>query len=149
MIFNCKIEKQKFLISNAQNITSENYHIYRGNLNKSFEKFETGKSGRVVFLGGSITYNPGWRDSVCLFLQQKFPETKFDFVSAGIPSMGSTPGAFRFNRDVLKNGNVDLLFEEAALNDDTNRRTADEITRGMEGIVPVSYTHLTLPTIYS
>ncbi len=93
------------------------------------------KHGRVVFLGGSITHNPGWRDSVCNYLTHKFPETKFDFINAGIPSMGSTPGAFRFERDVLKNGTVDLLFEEAAVNDDTNHRTATEIVRGMEGIV--------------
>jgi len=49
--------------------------------------------------------------------------------------MGSTPGAFRFSRDVLKNGPVDLLFEEAAVNDDTNGRREDEVLRAMEGIV--------------
>lgn len=122
-------------VANAQKIDSENYHTQRGSLKNSFLKFENEKKGRVAFLGGSITYNPGWRDSVCSFLQQKFPETEFDFISAGIPSMGSTPGAFRFERDVLKNGMVDLLFEEAAVNDDTNKRTPDEIIRAMEGIV--------------
>lgn len=126
-----------FVISNvnAQKPESKNYHNYRGNLNNSFEKFKSEKTGRVVFLGGSITHNGGWRDSVCQFLQRKFPETKFDFINAGIPSMGSTPGAFRFTRDVLKNGKVDLLFEEAAVNDDTNNTKPGEILRGMEGIV--------------
>lgn len=124
-----------FSNTNAQKPDSKNYHNYRGNLNHSFEKFNSEKNGRVVFLGGSITHNGGWRDSVCQFLQRKFPETKFDFINAGIPSMGSTPGAFRFTRDVLKNGKVDLLFEEAAVNDDTNSRKSDEILRGMEGIV--------------
>ena len=121
--------------SNAQKPDSNNYHNHRGTLKNSFLKFENENKGRVAFLGGSITYNHGWRDSVCSYLQQKFPETEFDFIAAGIPSMGSTPGAFRFERDVLKNGKVDLLFEEAAVNDDTNRRTNDEITRAMEGIV--------------
>jgi sialidase-1 len=49
--------------------------------------------------------------------------------------MGSTPGAFRFKMDVLKNGPVDLLFVEAAVNDDTNATSDAEIIRGMEGIV--------------
>lgn len=119
----------------AQKLDSNKYHTHRGSLKNSFLKFEKEKKGRVAFLGGSITHNPGWRDSVCSYLQQKFPETKFDFIAAGIPSMGSTPGAFRFERDVLKNGKVDMLFEEAAVNDDTNRRTPDEIIRAMEGII--------------
>jgi len=119
----------------AQGLNSADYHTHLELLQNSFLKFENEKKGRVAFLGGSITFNPGWRDSVCNYLQQKFPETDFDFIAAGIPSMGSTPGAFRFERDILKNGPVDLLFEEAAVNDDTNGRTADEIIRGMEGIV--------------
>lgn len=124
-----------FSNSFAQKPESKNYHHYRENLNNSFVKFTTEKSGRVVFLGGSITHNGGWRDSVCQYLQLKFPETEFDFINAGIPSMGSTPGAFRFSRDVLKNGPVDLLFEEAAVNDDTNSTKPGEIVSGMEGIV--------------
>ncbi len=122
-------------ISYAQKLDANKYHTHRGSLKNSFLKFEKEKKGRVAFLGGSITHNPGWRDSVCNYLLQKFPDTEFDFIAAGIPSMGSTPGAFRFERDVLKNGKVDLLFEEAAVNDDTNRRTNDEIIRAMEGIV--------------
>lgn len=123
------------LFSNAQKLDSKNYHTIRGSLNNSSLKFEKEKKGRVVFLGGSITYNSGWRDSVCNFFQQNFPDTQFEFINAGIPSMGSTPGAFRFERDVLKNGKVDLLFVEAAVNDDTNKTAQKEIIRGMEGIV--------------
>lgn len=119
----------------SQDLQSGKYHTHRSSLQNAFSKFKNEKSGRVVFLGGSITYNSGWRDSVCQYLQNRFPETNFDFINAGIPSMGSTPGAFRFNRDVLVNGKVDLIFEEAAVNDDTNHRTPDEIIRGMEGIV--------------
>lgn len=119
----------------GQGLNSADYHTHRESLKNSFQKFKNEKKGRVAFLGGSITFNGGWRDSVCSYLQQKFPETEFDFIAAGIPSMGSTPGAFRFERDVLKNGKVDLLFEEAAVNDDTNRRTKEEITCAMEGIV--------------
>ena len=49
--------------------------------------------------------------------------------------MGSTPGAFRLDRDVLSKGKIDLLFEEAAVNDNSNTRTAKEQIRAMEGIV--------------
>ena len=67
--------------------------------------------------------------------KRRFPETEFDFINAGIPSTGSTPGAFRLMRDVFGHGPVDLLFEEAAVNDSTNFRDATEMLRGMEGIV--------------
>lgn len=91
-------------------LDSRNYHTYRNKLHNSRIVFGREKRGRVAFLGGSITYNGDWRDSICAYLQKRFPNTQFDFVAAGIPSMGSTPGAFRFERDVLAKGKVDLLF---------------------------------------
>ncbi|MHC4581756.1 MAG: SGNH/GDSL hydrolase family protein, partial [Planctomycetota bacterium] len=119
--------------------TTADYDKYHFNLRRGLTncriKFQREKKGRVAFLGGSITYNTGWRNMLCHYLQQRFPETKFDFVAAGIPSTGSTPGAFRLTRDIFKNGPVDLLFEEAAVNDATNGRTDIEQIRGMEGIV--------------
>jgi sialidase-1 len=116
-------------------LDSRNYHTYRNKLHNARIAFEREKQGRVVFLGGSITFNGGWRDSVCAYLQKRYPNTQFDFINAGIPSMGSTPGAFRFERDVLKNGKVDLLFEEAAVNDRTNGFSTETQVLGMEGIV--------------
>ena len=107
----------------------------RGTLNNSRIKFEREKKGRVAFMGGSITEMKGWRDLVCRELQQRFPDTEFDFVAAGISSTGTTPGAFRFERDVLCNGPVDLLFEEAAVNDETNGFDATGQVRGMEGVI--------------
>src|SRR5262245_12964903 len=78
-------------------------------------KFEREKTGRIAFLGGSITAMGGWRDHTIKYFQEKFPNTKFDFISAGIGSMGSVPHAFRLERDVLSHGPVDLLFVEAAV----------------------------------
>ena len=52
-------------------------------------------------------------------LKQRFPDTEFTFIDAGIPSTGSTPHAFRFENDVLQKGVPDLLFVEAAVNDST------------------------------
>lgn len=111
------------------------YFALRGGLMNSRIRFDREHAGRVAFLGGSITAGAGWRDQVCAELKRRFPATTFDFINAGIPSLGSTPGAFRFTRDVLGHGRVDLLFVEAAVNDSTNFQTDVEQVRGMEGIV--------------
>jgi sialidase-1 len=112
------------------------YFQLREGLANCKAKFEKEKTGRVAFLGGSITFNPGWRDEVMRYLRQRFPKTKFDFVAAGIPSLGSVPDAFRLERDVLSRGPIDLLFVEAAVNDGSNIPDhPDLMLRGMEGIV--------------
>lgn len=107
----------------------------RGSLKNAAMTFRQTHKGRVAFLGGSITHMKGWRNMVCEYLQQKFPKTDFEFINAGIPSTGSVPGAFRLSRDVLSHGKIDLLFEEAAVNDATNGRTSEQEVRGMEGII--------------
>lgn len=116
-------------------LNASNYHHQRKGLKNSQIKFERYKKGRVAFLGGSITYNSGWRDSIAAYLEKRFPETAFEFIAAGIPSMGTTPAAFRLERDVLSKGKIDLLFEEAAVNDASNGRATTEQIRAMEGIV--------------
>jgi lysophospholipase L1-like esterase len=116
-------------------LESSAYHIFRNKLHNAQLVFEREKKGRVAFLGGSITQGNGWRDSICAYLQTRFPETQFDFIAAGISSMGSTPGAFRFERDVLAKGKVDLLFEDAAVNDRANGFGPESQVLGMEGIV--------------
>lgn len=119
-------------VASSEVITSETIRI-RGSLCNSYLKFEKERKGRVAFLGGSITEMTGWRDMVEEQLKERFPHTAFEFVRAGIASTGSTPGAFRFKSDVLKDGQVDLLFVEAAVNDDTNHFDYIGQTRGMEG----------------
>jgi pimeloyl-ACP methyl ester carboxylesterase len=108
---------------------------YRDGLATSKAVFAKEKRGRVAFLGGSITYNPGWRDSVISFISKRYPETEFEFINAGIPSLGSLPDAFRVSQDVLAKGKIDLLFVEAAVNDRTNAYPAVQQIRAMEGIV--------------
>lgn len=111
------------------------HHDMGDGLHNSQIKFERNKKGRIAFIGGSITYGSGWRDSLMIYFKNRFPNTKFEFIAAGIGSMGSTPSAFRLDRDVLSKGRVDLLFVEAAVNDETNGRTSLEQKRAMEGIV--------------
>ncbi|MFY0625765.1 MAG: SGNH/GDSL hydrolase family protein [Reichenbachiella sp.] len=111
------------------------FHTMRGSMKNSKIVFERTKKGRVAFVGGSITNMSGWREMIYAYLEDRFPDTEFEFIAAGISSMGTTPAAFRLERDVLSKGKIDLLFEEAAVNDATNFRTDPEQIRGMEGIV--------------
>lgn len=123
------------LASTGMTPHGQEYFEVRGGLRNSWRRFNAGGPARVVFLGGSITEMKGWRDLVCQHLAARFPQTQFDFVNAGIGSTGSTPGAFRLERDVFSRGSVDLLFVEAAVNDSTNFFPPREQVRGMEGEV--------------
>ncbi len=112
------------------------YFELRDGIANSQLKFEREKTGRIAFLGGSITAGGGWRDHTMKYFQAKFPQTKFEFIGAGIGSMGSVPHAFRLERDVLSKGPVDLLFVEAAVNDSSNiPEHPEQMLRGMEGVV--------------
>ena len=108
----------------------------RGSLENSRFAFEHSKKGRVAFMGGSITEMNGYRPMMMDWLQNKFPQTEFEFVNAGISSTCSTTGAFRLERDVLSKGPIDLLFLEFAVNDDQDARHSHEgCILGMEGII--------------
>ena len=114
----------------------ESFFTLRDGLANCEAKFENEKTGRVAFLGGSITFNPGWRNGVMAYLQKRFPDTRFDFIAAGIPSVGSNGHAFRLQRDILMRGPVDLLFIESAVNDVSNIPDKPQIIlRATEGIV--------------
>ena len=97
--------------------------------------FERGQ-GRVAFIGGSITEMEGYRPLVMDSLRKRFPDTRFDVVSAGVASTCSTTGAFRFKEDVLDKGPIDLLFVEFAVNDDQDaHHDRVHCIRGLEGII--------------
>ena len=114
---------------------AQHYFSTRGALDQFYMKVLERKAATVGFLGGSITYNPGWRDKVCGYLQERFPETKFRFIAAGIPSLGSLPHAFRVQQDLLDSGRVDLVFVETAVNDRVNGTDSLTQARALEGIV--------------
>ncbi|GAB3933872.1 SGNH/GDSL hydrolase family protein [Larkinella terrae] len=116
-------------------LDSKSYVQIRGGLPNFFRTATEQKKATVAFLGGSITFNPGWRDKVSQYLREKFPQTEFTFIKAGIPSLGSLPHSFRVEQDVLSKGKVDLLFLEAAVNDRTNATDSLTQIRAMEGIV--------------
>jgi len=116
-------------------LKSEHYISRFGDLANTLYQIKTKKSANVVFYGGSITFNPGWRDKVSQYLQETYPATKFNFLNAGIPSLGSLPHAFRINQDVLSKGKVDLLFLETAVNDHGNGTNQQTQRRALEGII--------------
>lgn len=124
-----------FILRHQPAMKNGHYINYRGSLHNSFLKMQNRRKARVAFLGGSITEMEGWHNLIMQQLRQRFPDTEFDFVCAGIPSTGTTPGAFRLENDVLSRGEIDLLFVEAAVNDDTNHFSYIEQVRGMEGEV--------------
>ena len=107
----------------------------RQSLARSFAKFRRKKSGCVAFIGGSITEMNGYRPMVMKDLQSQFPDTKFEFINAGISSTCSHTGAFRLADHVLQH-KPDLLFIEFAVNDDQDAaHSYENAVRGMEGIV--------------
>lgn len=110
--------------------------VLRDSYGNSQYVFNTTGQGRVAFLGGSITEMDGYRPMVSDYLTRKFPQTKFDFVDAGISSTCSDTGAFRLESDVLARGPIDLFFLEFAVNDNQDGFFSFEHSvRGFEGIV--------------
>ena len=119
----------------ADPLPYRNYFEVRNGLAHFYQKIKDHQPMTVAFLGGSITFNPGWRDKVCQYLRERFPENTFHFIPAGIPSLGSLPDVFRLKSDVLDSGTVDLLFVEAAVNDRANGTDSITQVRDLEGIV--------------
>ncbi len=125
-----------FLISNQIISAAEKNIEIRGHYSNSKYQFSLKNTGTVAFIGGSITQMNGYRPMVASFLENRFPETQFRFINAGISSTCSTTGAFRLKSHVLDKGNIDLFFIEFAVNDDQDAGHSEKnCIRGMEGII--------------
>ena len=129
-----KKESTSYPWQNYNGPLQQNWFELHDGLKNSQCIFETTKKGTVAFVGGSITGMP-WRKKVMENLKRRFPSTEFNFILAGVGSTGTMYGSFRLDRDVIQKGKVDLLFEEAAVNDVSIGRTPEQSVRGMEGIV--------------
>ncbi len=107
----------------------------RGRFDHVRQAIERDKKATIAFIGGSITEMNGYRAMMENWFRERFPETEFTFVNAGISSTCSTTGAFRLASDVLSH-DPDLLLIEFAVNDDQDAaHGADACIRGMEGIL--------------
>lgn len=112
------------------------YYERLDSLGSSLQKFEKSRTARIAFMGGSITAAKGWRDLVGEYFTSQYPNTQFDFINAGASGTNSTFGAVRFQEHVLKNGQVDLLFLEFAVNDESHYPSINNrYERGLEGIL--------------
>lgn len=104
----------------------------RGGLPNFTAKLQAGKKIVIGYLGGSITYQPGYRIQTVAQLKKLYPTLDVTGINAGIGGTGSDLGVYRLERDVLAK-KPDLLVVEYAVND--GGTAADEIGRSMEGIV--------------
>ncbi|MGN7785448.1 GDSL-type esterase/lipase family protein [Niabella sp. 22666] len=134
-----------FIISNTVPVQpilpAEQFISFNKGLNNLAYRIHQKDSITVAFLGGSITNMTGWRNIVCRFLTEHYPQARFRFINAGIPSLGSLPHAFRLQNDVLSKGRVDLLFAESAVNDFVNGTPPIVQRRSLEGIIRNALTH--------
>ncbi len=135
LIISCHLIAATQSTTDLKRLSNNNYFAVRGGLNNFYKIVSIKKEATVAFAGGSITFNPGWREKVCDYLTKEFPATRFRFIAAGIPSLGSLPHSFRLQRDVLDSGKIDLLFLEAAVNDRANNTDSLTQVRALEGIV--------------
>lgn len=97
-----------------------------------FAKLDKKEPVTIVFLGGSITNHAGYRVQITKWLEERYPDVKFETVNAAIGGTGSDLGVFRTDRDVLEH-NPDLVFVEFAVND--AKTDSLVICNSMEGIV--------------
>lgn len=111
----------------------------RGGLPNFFTKLEKGADVNIVYLGGSITAQPGYRVLSEKWFEEQYPKAKIKGIHAAIGGTGSNLGVFRLDRDALSH-KPDLLFVEFAVND--GGASPDQITKAMEGIVRQTWTKL-------
>jgi sialidase-1 len=104
LITSCHLIAAAQSIADVQRLPNNNYFAVRGGLNNFYKIVSVKKEATVAFAGGSITFNHGWREKVCDYLTREFPATRFRFIAAGIPSLGSLPHSFRLQRDILDSG---------------------------------------------
>lgn len=90
-----------------ERLLSSRFHLYNGHqfLRSALLEKDT---LNVVFFGGSITYNPGWRNDLEEYFTAQFPEKVICYHNKGIPSLGSVAHAFRYVSDVLSQVKPDI-----------------------------------------
>ena len=103
----------------------------RGGLPNAFAKLAAGGEVRIAYLGGSITAAHGWRPMTLEWFGRQYPKAKIQEINAAVSGTGSSYGAARLGRDVLRH-KPDLLFVEFAVNDGAE---SVRVETQMEGIV--------------
>ena len=102
MVFVVNAQLKDSIAGKKSKLPLSDFYRVRNGLPHFYKKINKGEYVTVAFLGGSITYNPGWRPMVCDYLVKQFPNVKFHFIAAGIPSLGSLPHVFRLQQSYLQ-----------------------------------------------
>lgn len=79
-------------------------------LTRCAAKFQKTKTGRVVFMGGNFCVDAPWVQAVFDNIQKRFPDTKFEFVNASLPSNTTDFVCFRMERHAFTNQSVNEPF---------------------------------------
>lgn len=93
-------------------------------LAKVLKKLAAGEEVTIGFIGGSITQGSSAGNELCYakltydWFRKAYPETKINYVNAGIGATGSYIGVHRVTNDLLVK-NPDLVFVEFSVNDTT------------------------------
>ena len=119
---------------NVYQLSKAEFFLGRG-LNNCKKKFVLERFGRIAFIGGSITAAPGWRDSVCAYIEREFPHTRFEFINASVGGTNSTFGSARLDEDIFNKGKIDLMFLEFVVNDNMAISSDNNPSLAMEGII--------------
>lgn len=81
-----------------------------------FGKVKAHKPVTVAFIGGSITHgNFCYRLQLSKYLEQRYPDSRFSWINAGVPGTGTELGVFRIDNQVLEY-NPDVVFIEFSVN---------------------------------
>ena len=104
-----------------------NDFLVRKGLPNFFNKAKKKQSLVIGYIGGSITRGINlYRMQSAKFIQEMYPNTKMQFINAGISGTGTDLGACRIEEQVLQY-KPDLVFVEFAVN--------NAFAEGMEGII--------------
>ncbi len=104
-----------------------NDFVVRKGLPNFFNKAKKKQPLVIGYIGGSITRGINlYRMQSAKFIQEMYPNTKMQFINAGISGTGTDLGACRIQEQVLQY-KPDLVFVEFAVN--------NAFAEGMEGII--------------
>lgn len=101
-----------------------------GRMTQFIKKLESKQEVTIAFLGGSITEGltagpeKCWAKLTYDYLCEKYPDTKINYVNAGMSGTPSILGNIRLQRDVL-DFKPDLVFVEFAVNDGNEQTYKD------------------------
>lgn len=120
--------------------TRENYPLRdlkecspRAGLPNFYGKLKQGKEVTIVYFGGSVISQEGYRVLSQKWFQDQFPEAKVKGIHAGVGGTGTNLGVFRMDRDVLPY-HPDLVMMDWAGND-MGEPSPDNLKRTTEGVI--------------